>query len=239
MRFRPSSAPGSAGLAIGAVRSNAAVFTALAAACVATYAIAISRDPGCVPASFVPDVEDVGSPIHEIKRKGGDLRYCQKSSHYKPPRAHHCRVCKRCVLRMDHYCIWINNCVGHENYKIFLVFVLYAVIASFYSMVLIIGGAVHLPKDEQPGSDSSRTSIIVNGVLLCPLALALMVLLEFIWRCILRKQLQKAFAVILGCMSAAILLAEATLLPSGVDLSLFSILIKAVGKQEVLVQVRN
>jgi hypothetical protein len=37
-------------------------------------------------------------------------------------------------------------------------------------------------------------------------------------------------------MSAAILLAEATLLPS-VDLSLFSILIKAVGKQEVLVQV--
>jgi hypothetical protein len=61
---------------------------------------------------------------------------------------------------------------------------------------------------------------------------------EFIWCCILRKQLQKAFAVILGCMSAAILLAEATLLPSGVDLSLFSILIKAVGKQEVLVQVR-
>ncbi|XP_062220308.1 uncharacterized protein LOC133919813 [Phragmites australis] len=61
--------------------------------------------------------------------------------------------------------------------------------------------------------------------------------MEFIWRCMLRKQLQKAFAVILGCMSAAILLAEATLLPSGVDLSLFSILIKAVGKQEVLVQV--
>lgn len=38
-------------------------------------------------------------------------------------------------------------------------------------------------------------------------------------------------------MSAAILLAEATLLPRGVDLSLFSILIKSVGDQEVLVQV--
>ena len=61
--------------------------------------------------------------------------------------------------------------------------------------------------------------------------------MEFIWRCILRKQLQKALAVILGCMSAAILLAEATLLPGGVDLSLFSILVKSVGKQEVLVQV--
>lgn len=45
-------------------------------------------------------------------------------------------------------------------------------------------------------------------------------------------------AVILGCMSAAILLAEATLLPSGIHLSLFSLLINAVGKQEVLVQVK-
>lgn len=62
---------------------------------------------------------------------------------------------------------------------------------------------------------------------------------EFTWRCVLRKQLEKLFAIILGCMSAAILLAEATILPSGVDLSIFSILINSVGKQEMLVQVIN
>ncbi|GAV83164.1 LMBR1 domain-containing protein [Cephalotus follicularis] len=61
--------------------------------------------------------------------------------------------------------------------------------------------------------------------------------MEFIWRCILTKQLEKLLAVILGTISAAILLAEATLLPSVVDLSLFSILINSVQKQEVLVQV--
>ncbi|OIV98445.1 hypothetical protein TanjilG_16772 [Lupinus angustifolius] len=60
--------------------------------------------------------------------------------------------------------------------------------------------------------------------------------LEFFWRCILRKQVEKGLAVILGIISVAILLAEATLLPS-VDLSLFSILIKSVGTQEVFVQV--
>lgn len=49
-------------------------------------------------------------------------------------------------------------------------------------------------------------------------------------------QVEKGLAVILGIMSVAILLAEATLLPS-VDLSLFSILIKSVGTQEMLVQV--
>ena len=60
---------------------------------------------------------------------------------------------------------------------------------------------------------------------------------EFLWRCILRKQLEKLLAVLLGTMSAAILLAEATLVITGVDLSLFSILIKSVGKREILVQV--
>ncbi|CAD6337208.1 unnamed protein product [Miscanthus lutarioriparius] len=60
---------------------------------------------------------------------------------------------------------------------------------------------------------------------------------EFIWRCLLRKQFMRVLAVTLGCVSASILLAEATLLPSDVDLSLFSNLINAVGKQEVLVQV--
>ncbi|KAL3630512.1 hypothetical protein CASFOL_023496 [Castilleja foliolosa] len=60
---------------------------------------------------------------------------------------------------------------------------------------------------------------------------------ELVWRCILQKQLEKILSVILGCMSAAILLAEATLLTNGVDLSLFSILIKSVGHEEVLVQV--
>lgn len=53
----------------------------------------------------------------------------------------------------------------------------------------------------------------------------------------LSKQLEKILAIFLGCMSAAILLAEATLLPRGVDLSLFSILVRSAGKQEVLVQV--
>ncbi|KAM0971180.1 hypothetical protein ACFX13_019405 [Malus domestica] len=60
--------------------------------------------------------------------------------------------------------------------------------------------------------------------------------IEFFWRCILRKEVEKLLSIILGIISVAILLAEATLLPR-VDLSLFSILINSVGKQEVLVQV--
>lgn len=48
---------------------NAVVFTAIAAMCVLNYVVAIFTDPGRVPACFVPDIEDTGSPIQEIKRK--------------------------------------------------------------------------------------------------------------------------------------------------------------------------
>ena len=44
-------------------------------------------------------------------------------------------------------------------------------------------------------------------------------------------------AVILGCMTAAILVAEATIMLNDVDLSLFSVLINKIGRHELLVQV--
>ncbi|XP_010519343.1 PREDICTED: LMBR1 domain-containing protein 2 homolog A isoform X2 [Tarenaya hassleriana] len=61
--------------------------------------------------------------------------------------------------------------------------------------------------------------------------------LEFMWRCILKKQIKKILAVVMGVMSGAILLAEATLLLSKLDLSLFSVLIRSVKSDELLVQV--
>ncbi|KAJ6773007.1 PROTEIN S-ACYLTRANSFERASE 16-RELATED [Salix koriyanagi] len=82
-------------------------------------------------------------PLHqEPHNNSSQLRQCDKCCTYKPPRAHHCRICRRCVLRMDHHCLWINNCVGYWNYKAFVILVLYATIASIYSSVMIISCAL-------------------------------------------------------------------------------------------------
>uniref|UniRef100_A0A1B6D9K9 Palmitoyltransferase n=1 Tax=Clastoptera arizonana TaxID=38151 RepID=A0A1B6D9K9_9HEMI len=62
----------------------------------------------------------------------GLLRYCEKCKHIKPDRAHHCSVCGVCVLKMDHHCPWVNNCVNFYNYKYFILFLGYALIYCLY-----------------------------------------------------------------------------------------------------------
>lgn len=48
----------------------------------------------------------------------------------KPKRVHFCKVLKRNVVRMDHYCFFVANCIGLKNHKYFYLFVLYSAIAA-------------------------------------------------------------------------------------------------------------
>jgi hypothetical protein len=82
-----------------------------------------------VPRDGTSPSDWVGMSVLEMK-KTGERRHCKWCGKYKPDRCHHCRVCKCCILKMDHHCPWIYNCVGFYNHKYFLLLLLYIVLSS-------------------------------------------------------------------------------------------------------------
>eukprot|EP00961_Rhodomonas_salina_P239743 3238611-Rhodomonas_salina.2 len=89
------------------------------------YCWTLFSDPGFVP--IPPD----GAEAPEEKTK-----FCKKCKVIKPPRAHHCSVCGRCVLRMDHHCPFTNCCVGLLNERFFCGWVLTVCAGAGYGSYL-------------------------------------------------------------------------------------------------------
>ncbi|KAG8231418.1 hypothetical protein J437_LFUL012428 [Ladona fulva] len=98
---------------------------------------AVCSDPGIVP---LPESRLDFSDIHtgsQVSLQHEDWTVCTRCETYRPPRAHHCRICNRCIRRMDHHCPWINNCVGEQNQKYFIQFLIYVGVLSCYAILLV------------------------------------------------------------------------------------------------------
>ena len=92
-------------------------FTMVAVLAVAAHFKAMTTDPGAVPPDALPlepkqqpnDIEqqngeaggggETDPMIKPPQRKG--KRLCRRCNAFKPKRAHHCSVCKRCIIKMD------------------------------------------------------------------------------------------------------------------------------------------
>ncbi|TRM66858.1 DHHC palmitoyltransferase-domain-containing protein [Schizophyllum amplum] len=105
---------------------------------------------------------------------------CKRCQRNRPERAHHCRICGTCVLKYDHH--WINQCVGINNERYFILFMTYLVVASAvfsyaaWDAVLIALGVTLRPFESKV---VSQTLFVLIYILAAVLSLCVGVMLAY------------------------------------------------------------
>lgn len=113
--------------------------------------------PGFPPPDWQPEIESSDPREPRIA-----YSICSACDNVKPPRTHHCSICQRCILKFDHHCPWINNCVGYHNYKFYVLFLFYTLVTIVFAQYLIVMRWLMGPSLK----DFERISMAVIGILL-------------------------------------------------------------------------
>eukprot|EP00929_Paragymnodinium_shiwhaense_P046858 TRINITY_DN23831_c0_g1_i1.p1 TRINITY_DN23831_c0_g1~~TRINITY_DN23831_c0_g1_i1.p1 ORF type:complete len:459 (+),score=71.88 TRINITY_DN23831_c0_g1_i1:198-1574(+) len=108
------------------------------------YARTAFTDPGAPEATASPGTDSSRQKSLEedgLDLEGGlkaeEIRKCgQCGGAPKPARSHHCKVCRRCVLRMDHHCPFVNNCIGLRNHRYFIYFLMWLVVGCLAQVAI-------------------------------------------------------------------------------------------------------
>ncbi|CAH2241054.1 jg1057, partial [Pararge aegeria aegeria] len=113
---------------------NILIFQCFAFLAFASHLRTMFTDPGAVPKGNATK-----EMIKQMSFREGQVIFkCTKCCSIKPERAHHCSVCQRCIRKMDHHCPWVNNCVGENNQKYFVLFTFYIAAISIHSLTLSV-----------------------------------------------------------------------------------------------------
>jgi hypothetical protein len=110
------------------------VYTGLALLAVVSHTRCQFTAPGCVPNSLrppaPPDLET------EEDRKYYEMLRTRLTHHrtrsIKPRTSHYCHEVDCVVIKMDHYCPWVNNVVALFTQKYFLLFIFYTCLTCVF-----------------------------------------------------------------------------------------------------------
>jgi len=134
-----------------------AMFVAVVLTICQDYLLVCFRDPG----------KPTDVHFHELPSTKS-IGWCQHCKEPKPARCHHCRWCSRCVLKMDHHCIFTNSCIGLKNYNNFARLLLSLIIGLCFPLVGLLPFVVTGISDWQ-----QNTSSVLWWVALLALVVAL------------------------------------------------------------------
>lgn len=145
-----------------------------------TLLLAAFTEPGILPRES-PSAEDIPLEANQVTREFyiNNIRvvskWCSTCLLFRPPRSKHCSHCDNCVLKFDHHCPWISNCVGLRNYRYFLSFVALTALLSTYLLsldiaILVEASIVRTAKSGIKLKSSISIESLIEEVLRRPMA---------------------------------------------------------------------
>jgi len=102
------------------------------AACMASWRKACTARPGWITARTMPKYDN-----WEYDNLLYTNRICPTVGIRKLPRSKYDRATQRHVPRFDHFCGWVSNAIGEENYRYFLLFLAVHVGMCAYGTIII------------------------------------------------------------------------------------------------------
>jgi palmitoyltransferase len=98
--------------------------------------------------------------LEMVKNKVNINDYCPYCRVKKTKKTKHCHICQKCVKGFDHHCNWIDNCVGENNKKRFVIFVIITFINLIFNIVVGIVDLTDNNVVENPQKDN--TGVMYN-----------------------------------------------------------------------------
>lgn len=153
---------------------------------VGAWFLAATTHPGIIARSDEISAEDAAH-VAQLRRdvvmpdgRVMPMRWCYHCRVFRPPRAVHCPDCNVCVMRFDHHCPWISQCVGQRNYKYFFAYLWSLTLLCCYTgaflTVYAFGFWASIDRRalvRQIGGQ--RDAVLYNGLLIVAVALGVLI----------------------------------------------------------------
>ena len=75
-------------------------------------------------------------PTDNFKAGDSQVLYCSICKDNKSMFSKHCARCDRCTYGFDHHCKWLNNCIGTNNYRWFIVLIVSSTLLCILGVVV-------------------------------------------------------------------------------------------------------